>query len=252
MKNAYLLLLVGPLVLCGCGRSAVSVDAAEPAGVKPGEGVQPQGLKPPGQLVAQADKQPAGSSEPFRFPADKGGQALSQILRPEATAKGLLGEGPQAKRDLPPPAAVDQPPAPLAVGAGALPRRELQRPAPPVRPRLLAEGAPLSGQDPNTPRPSLQALLTGPLARQSGRDPLAPTSLPFIGLILADRVQLDDPTADLSLRAALLAEPPVRATQVPFTPENLPDPFTNGRTIQLKSPPAESPEPPTASPRVPK
>jgi hypothetical protein len=243
MNRTYPLLLTS-LLLCGCGRSAVAVDAAEPVVAKP------SAAQPVAQ-VAQVAQQPA-QAEPFRFPADKGGQILSQILRPEATAKGLHGDVPPARRDLKPPTGVAQPETPLAQGPGGLPQRELQRPAPPVRPRMLAEGAPLSGQDPQAPRPSRQALPTGPLAQQSARDPAAPTPLPYIGLILTDRVPLDDPTADLSLRAALAAEPPARATPVPFAPENLPDPFANARTVQLKAPPAESPEPPTASPRVPK
>jgi hypothetical protein len=62
-------------------------------------------------------------------------------------------------------------------------------------------------------------------------------------MLRAERVPFDDPTTAASRQAALAAAPPLRLNPVPFTPENLPDPFANAATVRLRLPPAESNQP---------
>ena len=94
-----------------------------------------------------------------------------------------------------------------------------------MRPRALADAAPLTylHDDPVVPqRPELPPTV---LVRQASRNANEPVALPPHAKPLADRAPLDDPTAEFSAQWVVAHQPAMRSTPVPFTRINLPDPF---------------------------
>jgi len=242
MRNIILgLILTG--AAAGCARSSVALDA-------------PLESDHPLVVVAQAQPAPTAvpaatpaSQESFAFPADKGGQAMGQLLRPPATLPALA-DVPPGPRPLPPPREVAHPAVPL-------PRNAANPAAPPgpktavLRPRALPEDAPLAKQSNQPVVPALRELATGARLQVPSRNVNDPVPLTILGLPLADRVPLDDPTMEASVSAALAVKPPARTEPIPFTPTNLPDPFANAQAVKLRTQPPEQPEPVAATPKTP-
>ena len=220
---------------------------------------QPQAeAQPQGQSVAVEVKNPepdaAGSIEqpvvpktgesnpapiPFEYPADLGGRAVVKAVTPSAPPP------------VPTPRAGDLP------KARALPTRLLNPETitkaaytpPPVLPAKSVavqlvppvERVPVdigNGAGALPAKPTLPVAV--PITERS-RDVSLPPPLPTFGRPLADRVSLDDPTAEFG--NAAIASPLVK---VPLTPAaflrvGLPDPFEMAEQIKPKVPPSAEP-----------
>jgi hypothetical protein len=236
-KILSLIPAIGFVAAIGCSKTTVAINQAAIADSE--------------KKAVAAESRPL-TGEPFRFPADRGGQLLGQLLTPPDQ---LPGDGrPRAHPiPLPPPASVDRPDVPLAVvGQPPLPRPGIDPKAQKLRPHAVAEAAPLSA-DRNEPKlPTVPYLAAGARIHLAARSVDEPVALPILAQPGVDRVPLEDPTSDASLQAALAAVPPSRENPVPFTPSSLPDPFENAQTIRLKTPPAEDPTPASGGPQLPK
>ncbi|MBL8794844.1 MAG: hypothetical protein JNM56_13125 [Planctomycetia bacterium] len=235
--------LAGSLSLSGCARTSIVAEDAP--------------LLTTGNALVAAQAQPAaaqaqpaaGDQQAFQFPADKGGQALGQLLRPP---QQLPGDGAQpGPQPLAPPLGVAQPEVALTPVQSLPPSVPLPR-ALNLQPRLLAEGAPFTGYRDEPGAPGRRELASGAPIALPRRDLNQPVPLGYLGLQLPDRVPVDDPTGDASVDAALAATPPARTDAVPFAPHNLPDPFQNAQTVKLRTPPPEDPTPSSSAPRPPR
>jgi hypothetical protein len=113
-----------------------------------------------------------------------------------------------------------------------------------VKPRSAPEGTPLASYRDTPPPPGDIELETKPLIRLPSVDVATPLPIPILAHPVKDRASLADPAFEASIDAALKAFTPVRDRPVPFTAQNLPDPFENVRCGQLRNPPAESATPP--------
>jgi hypothetical protein len=223
-------LIAGGLLagLSGCGHPPAVVEIANASN------------KPAAQDSSAAAADKPGPDAPGQAPVlpdDAGGKAVRGLLAP--TPVSSTPTGPRGPVPLAAPA-LREPLPPLQVN---LPRRALTPAEKGLRPRSPGEDAqsllsPESGAVPARP-----AVPTPGPARVSSPDPNEPVRLGFVGLLVADRVPLDDPTAEASLRAALSGTVVGRVTPVPFTPSPLPDPFQNGETVRLKTPPPEDEQP---------
>jgi hypothetical protein len=262
MRAAYRFLgasiSLGALLAClaGCARTSVAVDP--PLGVAEAskqalpalahaQGKPAVGQVPAVAQVAQDKPQPAPKAGEggFTFPADKGGQTLGQLLKPPVVLTESLREFPAGPRIVSPPADVERPGVPLAPSQASI----LKPPAPKVpllRPRTLAEDAPFTAYRSDPQVPVLRELDTGARVAVQAVNLNLPVPLSYLGLQMPDRVPVDDPTNEASLHAALAAAPPARTDAVPFTPQNLPDPFVNAQTVKLRTPPAEESSPPVS------
>ncbi|MBY0526281.1 MAG: hypothetical protein K2R98_23005 [Gemmataceae bacterium] len=230
----FSVLLIGSLA--GCARTSVAVDPAPLDRLNPGQ-------------VAQGDKPAPGDR--FTFPADKGGQALSELLRPPLK----LSDDAQAQpgpRPLVVPPAVANPEPTLSNSPSGVPSAKLSPKAPPLRPRVLPEEAPLTAYRSDPPPVQRQEFTPGALVRVPSRDVNEPIPLPILANPGIDRAPLDDPTAEESLKVALAATMPVRSNPAPFVRLNLPDPFENSHTVRLRSLPAEEQNPASGPLRPPK
>jgi hypothetical protein len=237
-------LLAGGLVaLTGCTRSSVAVH--------PGPVVESDTKAVSAQTKPAAKDTPAPSGEPFRFPDDQGGKMLGELLAPPQQPPAAF-RAPPAPRSLPAPDAVANPEMPLTPNLAGLPRPLLTPPHAKLRPTAPHEEAPLQGYRLDPVGPSVQHLYGGALVHVASIDVELPVALPILARPDADRVPLEDPTADDSLAAALAAVPPVRSVPVPFHREALPDPFENAQTVRLKTPPPEETTPVSTGPQVPK
>jgi hypothetical protein len=191
-------------------------------------------------VAAEPGKAGEPTPKPPVLPDDQGGKAVGQLLAPA----GGREVTPPAKAPVPlavPPALTDSPLPPAQV---AVPRRPLTAQEKGLRPRSPAED-PLS-LVPSTPPvvPSRPTQPSRALTRVSSPDVNEPVPLTIIGLPVADRIPLDDPTAEASLQAALSTGVPVRTTPVPFTPTTVSDPFQNAEIVRLRTPPPEDSHPP--------
>jgi hypothetical protein len=188
------------------------------------------------------------SGEGFRFPNDRGGRALDELLRPGESF--AAADPPSPRREFPPPRSLAVPEAPLsAVGP------ELARPGPkaasrPARPRPVFDEIPTSGSLTGWSLPEPPPLPADPGARVVAPDPAEPPPLPVLAHYAPERQSLDDPTGDFSLRAALAAPPPERTGPAPFLRLTLPDPFEHAEVVRLRTPLPEDPTPVSPAPRT--
>jgi TolA-binding protein len=93
--------------------------------------------------------------------------------------------------------------------------------------QALADGKPFPRRDIAVPAPEIHQ----------------PPAVLFASQPQPDRASLEDPTAELSLPAALTASPPERRTPAPFLRLTLPDPFEHRQAIRLRTTPPEEPLP---------
>jgi hypothetical protein len=240
----WLLLAPG---LAGCAQGPVAIRA-EPNAVasKP---PPPPGVVALAEKLAGPEEAPAAAGS-FAFPADQGGKLLEQRLKP-ADRLPPLEEGPTQPRPRSVPAAIGLPQVPLPGGPVELARLSPLLPSNPVRPRALPDEPPLARNREEPTSPQRLELPTAALVRLPQADGSQPVPLPLLGQAVPDREPLTDPTTAASIQAALAAIPPARTTPAPFVRESLPDPFENSAVIKVRTPPAESSTPYTASPRRP-
>lgn len=132
----------------------------------------------------------------------------------------------------------------------AYPKPEPTLPAPPAparkpaEPRPVPEGSPLLLNSGHAELPVPTSLATIPLLKQYVVDMRKALELPALAVYAADRISLADPSLEISVQNSLRPPQPERVNQTPFSPWNIPDPFENAQTIRLRSPWAETPEPP--------
>jgi hypothetical protein len=127
-----------------------------------------------------------------------------------------------------------------------------QAPVKEVKPRAVPDGRPLASFQDKSPKPKDVELATKPLIRLPSLDVHTPLPIPILANQQPDRASLGDPALQASLDAALKRLTPSRDRPVPFTPQNLPDPFEHVRTGQLRNPPDENPMPPAVPLQKPK
>lgn len=220
--------------MVGCARSSVAIDPVK------GDGPLRPPVDPARAVAARGDKTVPGDK--FEFPADKGGKLLGETLRPGQKAADAPAT-PPAPRPLVAPPAVARPEVQLSLPPLGLPRPTLTPKAPPLRPHILPEEAPLSAyrSDPRAVRPIY--LAHGALVVVPSADVNLPPWLPFLASLGIDRAPTDDPTGEDSQKIALSAAIPIRANPAPFLRLNLPDPFENGQVVRLRALPPEDPTP---------
>jgi len=233
--------LAGAAVLCGCTRpTALIVPPAAAAA-------------PADRIEAAEDKKVGGEplgGDGFRFPDDQGGQLLSKLLTPaDRPAAVTFTAEPKA---LPPSATVEQPTPPLSPAAVSPPRLPAGKAPPAARPAPLSEESPLLACRLASVPPQVPQLSAGERVRTPAPDPNQPVALPLLGLATPDRASLDDPTADLSLAAALAAPMPSRGNPAPFLRLNLPDPYEHRNAARVRSMPAEEATTPSAFSKPPR
>jgi hypothetical protein len=213
-----------PLALsAACGRRSAAI-VSPGADLASAVDAAPQVIAPDQQAAREGGESNSG----FRFPPDRGGKFLEEILAPPPK--------------LPPPDAGSAAPsrlrsASLDLDARALPLPpvEAERPRPAqrrnagsARPTALAEEVPLDVG--GVARSQLPDFPAQKRARIPSPDVNEPIALPRLGLRQPDGMPGEDPTAEFSLQAALAAPWPARTQPAPFTRTNLPDPYEHRRT----------------------
>jgi len=235
---AFLLLTGGLVASTGCARNS-------PARVELGPVDKANG-------VAEAPKgSPASRNGKFSFPTDQGGPLLRELLGPP----GRLASDAEARpgpRPQPVPSELAHPQLPTSMGHADVPRRPLISRRPVLQPMSPSEQLPLANYRTDPLPTSRQEMRGGAPVRLLSRDVNMPPALPILGSLTVDRAPLDDPTTEESSKAALAATPPSRTNPALFMPRNLPDPFENGQTVNLRTAPAEEPEPTSGPVRTPK
>jgi hypothetical protein len=175
-------------------------------------------------------------------------QRLAEVLRPGARFDSFgPRSGPvrwQAALIL------EQPTVPLSVYKGMPPLPDAP-PRKPAAPRPPREEAPLLSFRQDAKVPARPELATAPLLRLLSPNVKEPLPLPILAQPVKDRASLADPTLEASIDAALQPLAPARTNPLPFTPQNLPDPFENVPAGQLRNPPEESASPPIIPLRTP-
>src|SRR4051812_46174308 len=122
-RTRFLLLAGGLLVVLGCARGSVAINQAALADAE---------KKPAPPTTEKAA--PTSSGAPFRFPDDRGGKLLGQLLTPPAQLPGD-GQPSAAPLVLLPPAAVDRPEVqPVVVAQPTIPRPGIDARAQKVKP----------------------------------------------------------------------------------------------------------------------
>jgi hypothetical protein len=223
-------------VAVGCARRSVAVDA----------GLDGAGSFKPGVQVAQDNSSPG-----FQFPADKSGKLLDEALRPPQKLADEAASTPKPKQ-LKAPASVEHPEVALTAPPLGMARPALLPKAPPLRPHVLPEDAPLTGYHGDLARVKTEHLPAGAPVRLASPDVNQLPPLPFLATLSIDRASLEDPTSDDSLKTALAAVPPIRTNPAPFVRLNLPDPFENAQTVRPRVLPTEEHSPAAGSPQQPK
>lgn len=204
-----LLLIVG---LTGCGRARSSMEWAE---------AEATVEETPAAPVCEAPD--LGG---FRFPDDRGGKLLADLLPPKPPR--TVAEPASAPRRLPPPRTLEAPELPLppnlAPPALAVPKTGYTA----LRPRSPSEDLPRP--DPRDELAALPALPAGARVRLTAPDVNRPAPLPYLGQKQAENSAAEDGTAEASTLAATTAKPPQRGGPAPFARLTVPDPFEHRRT----------------------
>lgn len=232
--------LCSGLTLAGCLLVGQSGCARRAPALNPTAGERPA-------AHAQQAQSP-GAGEPFKFPVDKGGELLSQLLRPGSQSVG--DDGLREKLYLAPPPSVEHPELPLPTSQMAIVGPP-EKKKPSQRPRALGEDAPLTAYRDDPLPPARRELASGARVSLASASVNVPVPLEFLGVLQFDRVPLDDPSTEASQQAVLAAGAPARTETVPFVPINLPDPFQNANTVRLRTPPKEDAEPSGSHPKLP-
>ncbi|MGE3804649.1 MAG: hypothetical protein AB7K24_08250 [Gemmataceae bacterium] len=178
------------------------------------------------------------------FPEGAEGKLLVDKLKPAE-----VGVPARETRDAPlavrPPKQVEKPEPPLPEQRAELQRGELARIEKPVRPYLLPGEPPLAREvlEPALPQ-RIFLIAVAPPVRVPSLDVEKMQPLPYLSDgPAADAASSVDPTAGFSRNLALTTQAPPRANPAPFQRLELPDPFRDRATVQLKVVPAESTSP---------
>jgi len=238
------------LVTVGCGlvgcnsQSAVVAPVSAPV-------VQRTASHEKAEHRPATGEKPKAPDVPSPFAGDKGAKLVESLLKPSDETLAAETRKERAQRSLPAAAFLEQPQLPLPPSSDPVARLPAKQTGQPVRPRALAEGPPLDRYraDPTPPRRQ-EFATAGPIALPSP-DLHQPVPLPILGRPHPDRAPLTDPTADVSVAAALAAPVPIRTNPAPFVRLNRPEPFEHAQTARLRTPLEEEPVPPVAIPRTP-
>jgi hypothetical protein len=187
----------------------------------------------------------------FRFPDDRGGRLLADLLPPSEKLPRLPSDRPSGPLHFPTPPTLERMELPLPSNQAVLPPSLLGVKSRPIRPQALPLEPPLADYwgDPLVPRrPEFYA---GERIRLPSADLNQPIPLPTLAQKQAEPMSSDDPTGEVSLAGALAASAPERATPAPFLRLVVPDPFEHRHTVRLRAELLEDPTPTTSSPRLP-
>jgi hypothetical protein len=192
-------------------------------------------MTPKGVLPNQSDLPPVASP----YPIDIGGRAVERAVAPNLPAlppTERFGTAPMPRII---PTRLLNPEANANVNLALPP----VMPAKPV-PALLVqppERVPFDIGNGAAALPAKPALPVAAAVTERSRDVNLPPPLPMLGRPLADRVSLDDPTAELSNAAIANAPVKVPLTSAAFLRVWLPDPFELAEQIKPKVPPSAEP-----------
>lgn len=235
-----LLVLAGTvLVVLGCARRPLSepvVAEAETLAVD----------EAPVAAVNQEPAPPAG----FRFPEDRGGKLLAELLPPREKLPPLPAAAAQP-RPRPASRLLEQPDPPVPSLPADTPRGLAMTAARSPRPQLLPEGVPLVGQLATSPLPGPVTLPAGTPVRAWSPDVNQPLPLPLLARRQPEPPEADDPAAEASRAAALAAPVPVRTAPAPFLRLSVPDPYEHRRPARPLAPVAEEQVPAEVAVRLP-
>lgn len=182
--------------------------------------------------------QSIGAQTPARTKIEK---RLAEMLAPDGKAAGTTMPANPPPRKLQP--SVERPELPLK-SVPVLPPAPPKLPTKSVHPRNLPEEAPLVRVFFQPDPPQAVTMATAPLIRLWSWNVDVPQPLPILSAGIRDRASLGDVSLEASVAAAQAKLSPARSQQVPFQPQNLPDPFENSQTIRLRNPPDEISDPP--------
>jgi hypothetical protein len=202
----------------GCAGQAAVVPPDTTHEEKPGpQSKAKEKPKTAAQDAKVIPKRKDSESGQFRFPDDKAGRRLAELLPPQRQPLAV------------PPDYATRPERPTGPNAGGLPDLPL--------PPCLIELSPLHSR-PSTPaRPEMP---TAARVRLPSPDLHRPAPLPVLAHPVPDRPMLTDPTAAASRAAALAGKVPPQTAPAPFLRLDLPDPFEHHNAIRLRKPPKEN------------
>jgi hypothetical protein len=182
---------------------------------------------------------PADSASAFEYPADLGGQAVAKAVAPDTPALTTAERFGTAPKPRTPPAKLLNPDPVVKVSYAPPPLLPAKlgnvRLAPPAEqvPPDLGNGA---GAVPTKPTLPAAAGIT-----ERARDVNLPPAMPALGRPLAERVSLDDPTAEFGHAAVVAPVVKVPLAPAAFLKVAVPDPFELGDQVRPKVPPAAEP-----------
>jgi hypothetical protein len=183
------------------------------------------------------------------FPQDAGGILLAKLLAPAET-EGIPTRETVQRRVKQQTGNLDLPPLPLPMSPAAhLPMVPTKQPPISIQPRLVVEETLDSWPTPVLPEMQLRP--SGPRLKGASVESKEPAPLPILAQPVTERAPLDDATGEASTQAALAAPPPARTAKAPFLKLSVPDPFEFRKPVSAETN-EEQPEPPLASPRLPK
>jgi len=219
------------------GFSFALVGCAQPAQSEPPQAVAAVAVDPkPAGVYPNYSDGPAAASP---YPLDIGGRAVERAVAPDTpalTPAERFGATPAPRT---PPARVVNPESvsrvryalPPVLPANVVSLKPAQ---PPERvPPDLGSGA---GAVPAKPTLPIAAGIT-----ERARDVNLPPAMPALGRPLAERVSLDDPTADFGHAAVVAPAVKVPLAPAAFLKVAVPDPFELGEQVRPKVPPAAEP-----------
>lgn len=245
----YILLgVAGSCLLTGCGRRVSSVEMDQATSEeKQGQAGADKKNDKPGETKPVA----VPGSGPFRFPGDKGGKLLAELLpTPEQISLREKGNSLQP-RSFPVLEKLDKPEMPLPVNESGLPRASASPDGKSIKPRSLPDDSPLSREvwDISVPEKAFFPARLG--VRLPSLNAELALAVPVLGQEVPDRASLDDPTSEASMVLSLAAVMPQRTKPAPFERVNLPDPFENTQVVKLRELPKEDQAPPGIPPGPP-
>lgn len=231
-----LLLLVGCLS-AGCGQKPVGIG-------RQAEAHAPESAE---SVASNQETTPSKLESEFRFPPDRGGQFLSEKLRPANQIPPLANDKPAEPIRRSGPKNVENPdvspPTASLTAPPSIPIIKIR----PIRPTLVGACPPLSSELFELADPAPVKLPAGPKVAWPSPDIYQPIPLPILARPVTDRASLDDPSGEASQAAALASMVPDRTTPAPFLRLTLPDPFEHRNAIRLRTPPPEIGLPPELS-----
>jgi hypothetical protein len=233
------------LLLTSCSRQMPVVTLSSAAPLAPPLETEPL------RSLDSSPQEAVTQSEGFRFPQDRGGKLLADLLPPAQQQSRLPSDEPATPVRFALPRSLERVESGLPLCTSEPSRWNPSQGKSAARPRPVPEGVPLADCRADPVVPQRDELFAGELVREWSPEVNEPLGLPILAQKQGEIAAADDATGDVSLAAALAAAPPKRTTPAPFLRLSLPDPFEHRRTVRLQQEFPESGVPVTASPKPP-